>query len=1776
MKNVYLFLLALTGLFWQVTNGQVHFTESFENPSGSWSGYYSGTLTFPSGDWDFVAVLDESAGDSYDGNDACRINDDISGASITTPSVNGVGTVSFYYHRPFGGTGSFELQKSVAGGAFTTLATVDFSGVTSPALYTFNVNDASNDIKLRILNDDNTAHLTIDLFEVGQFGSTPSPALSYSNASGLTALNYVVGSGPSAEGTVDVGLTNGDGSAVDITAPTNFSISTTSGGPYSASLTDVFSSATADTITIYVIQNSGNAVGSYSGDITTTGGGATSVTQAISGAVTPLPCLPSSVALPYNGITGSAGYDHSNSNPPTAGPDSLCGGNFTIGYVATPNTDQSDNEFGNQSALGLSGLSSADWGGVASFKTYPIDVSGVNGVNITSVGSTVGSTFSSTEYLNWWYSLDGGAQVNFGTFGSGFSAGSVASSLSNLDVSAASTLIVGFTFNINGGGQGFENMDVTVTEYVAPTTPSITMPDDSLVGFTYQEGSGPSASQGSTLAWANILNDAGNNPDAYFISSPSNITDFELELIGPGASSGFQTYAALATALQALTAQDVFKTAASPYTLNVRLAAGLSAGTYRDTIVLRTPLDLAFTAFFNDTVILAGEVTPAPVPCAQLFISEYGESGSGKYVEIYNPTASAIDLSNYEIWRIFNAGTWPESTFSLSGTLASGDVYTIVTGSNAPSGADLSNGVVGYNGNDAVGLAWNGGSGTTFNLIDAVGEESASNPADWDVAGVTGAGSDNSLIRKATVQGPNDDWTSSAGTNATNSEWTVVSYSGGTPTTFGSHTSDCITILCNISAITAGTQTACVPATNTYTQEVTVTYSDAPATGTLDINGQSFAITTSPQTVVLVGLTADGTHDIDVVASFSDEPTCTFTEADLFDAPASCVAPIAACSELFISEVIDGTSSNKCIELYNPTGSVIDLSNYNMALFGNGSPTPTTGPLALAGSIQPYSTWVLCNSGATATYTALADSVGGGLNSLTFYNGDDDIALFNGTTLVDYFGQLGVDPGSGYSGGGVTTQDVTLVRMAGVQAGDNISVDAFDPSVEWTEFPQNDQYLGMHNSDCAPFIWTGSTDTDWNTASNWSKNAIPTPSDAVLIPSPLASGNYPLASANLTVEDLTIAAGASLTIAPSYGLIIGASGSVTNNGTITLQSNGTSTAWLDDFTNAGASYTGDITVETFVSGLGNDFHYFGSPVNGAQLSDFNNLSLAGSAGQVVPLPSCDPNSVDASSPYGNVFEWNENGPFTVAGCDQSGWYALTGAAATNTKGFAAYINNGTTISVTGAPNTGAQASGAMSNTTAEGDGWHLLSNPYPSPINADGVTGSNLASPSLWITSGGYAGTYQGVAPGASIAVMQGFFARVASGSETLSLDNTDRVAGDADYRNGNYYDMQLTVEVAGNGFADVSYIYYNNVATTAFDIAWDREKRNSNHNQPTLYTTNQDGRRLSYNAQNNVEFGNSIPMGLEPGTDGAFTFTVNGVNELPNSSLVYLEDKATGVWTNLRETNSYTFNMLATDNFDRFEIHFTRPIELAFNAESCEGNDGSLTVDFGNQSINGAAVNWTYNVSQNGAAVATGNGTNQLALQNLTPGIYNVELMANNHIVTEQIEIENQEQTEALFTATETVEVGEEVLFENESVNATSYAWLINNENFASENASYTFTTAGTYTVLLEVNNDDCADSYSKTITVTNKVTGVSKVLDLSKAKIYTANNELVIDISALNLAETTDVSVYNLLGQLIAQVNNAAAITKINMEAEANGYYVVRVINGTKSNTKKVLLSK
>lgn len=178
----------------------------------------------------------------------------------------------------------------------------------------------------------------------------------------------------------------------------------------------------------------------------------------------------------------------------------------------------------------------------------------------------------------------------------------------------------------------------------------------------------------------------------------------------------------------------------------------------------------------------------------------------------------------------------------------------------------------------------------------------------------------------------------------------------------------------------------------------------------------------------------------------------------------------AQATDLIISEYVEGSSSNKYIEIYNGTSSSINLSDYQLRLYANGSSSVTTSN-TLSGSLGANTTIVYRNSSATI-YTGTTTV----LSSVNF-NGDDAMALFKISTssFVDIVGNIGCDPGSAWTSGSFTTVDKTIVRNSSVCVGittdDGTSCPFGTLATEWTQSNQDVvSNLGSHSMSCVSCV----------------------------------------------------------------------------------------------------------------------------------------------------------------------------------------------------------------------------------------------------------------------------------------------------------------------------------------------------------------------------------------------------------------------------------------------------------------------------------------------------------------------------------------------------------------------------------------------------------------------------------------------------------------------------------------------------------------------------------
>ncbi|MEQ9264987.1 MAG: T9SS type A sorting domain-containing protein [Balneolaceae bacterium] len=165
-----------------------------------------------------------------------------------------------------------------------------------------------------------------------------------------------------------------------------------------------------------------------------------------------------------------------------------------------------------------------------------------------------------------------------------------------------------------------------------------------------------------------------------------------------------------------------------------------------------------------------------------IYFSEAQEgSSNNKALEIYNPTADTVWLDGYAFPNVGNAPTvvgeyefwndFPEGSY-----IAPGEFFIIAHPSADAAILDKADMEFTFlsNGDDGFALVQGDSAADAFTVIDRIGDWNGDPGDGWDVAGVTAATKDHTLLRKPSVTSGNADWTASAGTNAEDSEWIVA------------------------------------------------------------------------------------------------------------------------------------------------------------------------------------------------------------------------------------------------------------------------------------------------------------------------------------------------------------------------------------------------------------------------------------------------------------------------------------------------------------------------------------------------------------------------------------------------------------------------------------------------------------------------------------------------------------------------------------------------------------------------------------------------------------------------------------------------------------------------------------------------------------------------------------------------------------------------------------------------------------------------------------------
>ncbi|WP_028887496.1 T9SS type A sorting domain-containing protein [Tenacibaculum ovolyticum] len=446
------------------------------------------------------------------------------------------------------------------------------------------------------------------------------------------------------------------------------------------------------------------------------------------------------------------------------------------------------------------------------------------------------------------------------------------------------------------------------------------------------------------------------------------------------------------------------------------------------------------------------------------------------------------------------------------------------------------------------------------------------------------------------------------------------------------------------------------------------------------------------------------------------------------------------------------------------------------------------------------------------------------------------------------------------SGGDLAGLNATVTL--GFAGGQNIADASGNALTNLTPTGTNNNTFVVDNTPPV-YTWTGTTNNDWGTTSNWDLNSVPTATADVVIPSGLMM--YPTASSAVTFNSLTINSGASF---------------IPNSTT-----------------------TGAVTYKRNLPTTG-DWYLVSSPIANETLQNViaNNTFATGTA-------------------PGNI------GIGLYENSNASQWAYVNASSTGNIIpgiGISVQLATAGDISSTGtALNTSNVIFGVSTGTVTN---FNLLGNPFTAFINSATFATTNtgvLTEETIWLWNGTAYVTYNNASP-IEVAPGQAFFIEASTnGAITFATANRSHQNTDTFMREAPKSTFELSVEEGTNKSA--TKVFYADNKTTGFDNGYDSKMFGGTDYKFKVYTelvSDSKGKKLAIQTLPNQNLETMvIPVGLIAEAGKKITFSVKAQN-LPDNTNVFLEDKFNNTLVNISKENHSVTLKSDSKGTGQFYIH--------------------------------------------------------------------------------------------------------------------------------------------------------------------------------------------------------------------------------------------------------------
>ncbi|MFZ2339062.1 MAG: hypothetical protein WAW07_04990 [Bacteroidales bacterium] len=420
----------------------------------------------------------------------------------------------------------------------------------------------------------------------------------------------------------------------------------------------------------------------------------------------------------------------------------------------------------------------------------------------------------------------------------------------------------------------------------------------------------------------------------------------------------------------------------------------------------------------------------------------------------------------------------------------------------------------------------------------------------------------------------------------------------------------------------------------------------------------------------------------------------------------------------------------------------------------------------------------------------------------------------------------------------------------------------------------------------------------------------------------VVSGTTPVVFNNLTIGSGSTTS--LTTIGQSINGILLCNGTLNANGNLILLASASETALIDG--SGTGQVNGNVTIQQYLSS-GFGYKYLSSPFQAATVDEFSE-------------------NIKLTDPFPTFYRYDESNT-------TSGWVSYVDPLGilNPMQGYAGNFGSSDPpliFDATGVVNNGSLSSTLYNHNNTYTQGFNLVGNPYPSPIDWDapsGWTKINIDNALYYFEASStdeFGGSYVTYSNGVSsnglatnlIPTMQGFFVHVSNGTwpveGTLGMNNNVRVTNLNHHliksENSVRPLIRLTAEFSDDTVSvDPVVIYFDEKATDLFDGQLDALKlMNTDFMVPNLYAVGSDGARFSISALPIIsDTLLRVPLGLNLNRDGNIIFKISALEGNLTDMEIYFSDIVTGIKQSLLHDEQYEVNLDYGQYENRFFLDF-------------------------------------------------------------------------------------------------------------------------------------------------------------------------------------------------------------------------------------------------------------